>query len=91
MSVRNDSDSGSESVPSNTSAPTATTPASVHNAVDAARRYLASIQAPDGHWCGELEGDTILESEYVLTLYFLGRGVEERCRKAAEHLRRKQL
>ena len=85
MSVRNDSGSGSESV-----SPTAQ-PASVRNAVESARRYLASIQAPDGHWCGELEGDTILESEYVLTLYFLGRGGETRCRKMAEHLRRKQL
>ena len=33
----------------------------------AAQRFLLSIQDPDGHWCGELEGDTILESEYILT------------------------
>src|SRR6266542_240180 len=63
----------------------------VGNAVSAAQRYLLSIQAPDGHWCGELEGDTILESEYILTLHFLGRTREARVRKAAEHLRRKQL
>ena len=31
----------------------------------------------DGHWCGELEGDTILESEYVLTMHFLGRTGED--------------
>jgi squalene-hopene/tetraprenyl-beta-curcumene cyclase len=86
MSVRNDPDSGPDSVSASSARP-----ATVRNAVDAARRYLASIQAPDGHWCGELEGDTILESEYVLTLYFLGRLGEARCRKAAEHLRRKQL
>jgi squalene-hopene/tetraprenyl-beta-curcumene cyclase len=30
-------------------------------------------QAPDGHWVGELQGDTILESEYVLLMGFLGR------------------
>jgi len=60
-------------------------------AVDAARRYLLSIQQPDGHWCGELEGDTILESEYLLTLHLLGRIGEERARKAAEYLRRRQL
>jgi squalene-hopene/tetraprenyl-beta-curcumene cyclase len=95
MSVRKDSGSIPESVPpapeASTGAKTASPPATVRNAVEAARRYLASIQAPDGHWCGELEGDTILESEYVLTLYFLGRGGEPRCRKAAEFLRRKQL
>ena len=57
----------------------------------AARRYLLSIQREDGHWCGELEGDTILESEYLLTLHFLGRMGEPRVAKAAEYLRRQQL
>ncbi|HEV8267154.1 MAG TPA: prenyltransferase/squalene oxidase repeat-containing protein, partial [Thermoanaerobaculia bacterium] len=60
-------------------------------ATAAARRYLLSIQHADGHWCGELEGDTILESEYALTFWFLGRGDEPRVRKAGEYLRRKQL
>ena len=35
-------------------------------------RYLAENQAPDGHWCGELVGDTILESETILLYAFLG-------------------
>lgn len=65
--------------------------ADVRPAVEAARRYLLSIQREDGHWCGELEGDTILESEYLLTLYFLGRSAEPRFGKAAEYLRRRQL
>lgn len=60
-------------------------------AAERARNYLLSIQAEDGHWCGELEGDTILESEYVLMLYFLGRSGEPRARKAAEYVRRRQL
>ncbi|HKF44939.1 MAG TPA: squalene--hopene cyclase [Thermoanaerobaculia bacterium] len=60
-------------------------------AAAAARRYLLSIQREDGHWCGELEGDTILESEYMLTMHFLGRAAEPRIRKAAEYLRRQQL
>jgi squalene-hopene/tetraprenyl-beta-curcumene cyclase len=85
MSVRKDSGLGPDSVPSQAER------ASVRNAVEAAQRYLLSIQAEDGHWCGELEGDTILESEYVLTMHFLGRIQEDRCRKVAEHLRRKQL
>src|SRR5438105_9030998 len=85
MSVRENPDSGPESVLGTTGR------SSVRNAVAAAQRYLLSIQAEDGRWCGELEGDTILESEYVLTLHFLGRSGEPRARKAAEHLRRKQL
>lgn len=60
-------------------------------ALEAARRYLLSIQREDGHWCGELEGDTILESEYLLTLFLLGRSNEPRFGKAAEYLRRQQL
>jgi squalene-hopene/tetraprenyl-beta-curcumene cyclase len=60
-------------------------------AVEAARTRLLSIQRPDGHWCGELEGDTILESEYLLLLYYLGRSHEGRFRKGAEYLRRQQL
>jgi squalene-hopene/tetraprenyl-beta-curcumene cyclase len=59
-------------------------------AAAAASRYLLSVQAPDGHWCGELEGDTILESEYMLTMHFLGRFGETRIQKAAEYLRRQQ-
>jgi squalene-hopene/tetraprenyl-beta-curcumene cyclase len=85
MSVRNDSGSGPDSARSGK------TRTSVENAVEAAKRYLLATQASDGHWVGELEGDTILESEYVLTMHFLGRAEQLRVRKAAEHLRRKQL
>jgi squalene-hopene/tetraprenyl-beta-curcumene cyclase len=38
-------------------------------ACDAAGRsaqYLISLQAGNGHWCGELTADTTLESDYVL-------------------------
>src|SRR5205823_2867389 len=63
----------------------------LEDAVDAARQYLLSIQQPDGAWCGELEGDTILESEYILTMRFLGRGDDPRVVKAGEYLRKKQL
>jgi squalene-hopene/tetraprenyl-beta-curcumene cyclase len=63
----------------------------IARAASTAQSYLLSIQNDDGHWCAELEGDTILESEYILTMYFLGRGGEPKLRKAAEYLRRKQL
>ncbi len=59
--------------------------------IDAATRCLSSLQHPDGHWCGELEGDTILESEYLLLLYYLGRSHEDRFCKGSEYLRRQQL
>jgi squalene-hopene/tetraprenyl-beta-curcumene cyclase len=59
--------------------------------VSRAADFLLSIQQPDGHWVGEFEGDTILETEYVILLKILGNGDEETIRKAAEYVRRKQL
>ena len=45
--------------------------------LESTRRWLLDGQRDDGHWVGELEGDTILESEYVLLLAFLGRERED--------------
>jgi squalene-hopene/tetraprenyl-beta-curcumene cyclase len=75
-----------------TSAPSS--PAStavIASAVHRAQAHLYTLQEEDGHWCGKLEGNTILESEYMLLLWFLGRGKEERFGLAAEHIRRAQL
>jgi squalene-hopene/tetraprenyl-beta-curcumene cyclase len=55
-----------------------------------ARRCLLSLQNPDGHWCGELQGDTILESEYVLLMAFLGREHDAKVRKAVNYLLKSQ-
>ena len=33
---------------------------------------LESLQREDGHFCGELQGDSILESEYLLMKFILG-------------------
>jgi squalene-hopene/tetraprenyl-beta-curcumene cyclase len=63
----------------------------VRGALDHVRDYLLSIQHEDGHWCAEIEGDTIVESEYFMALYFLGRGLDERAVKLAEYIRRQQL
>lgn len=60
----------------------------------AARRgaqWLQHRQAPQGYWCGELEGDSILQSEYLLYLAWLGRENSEVGRKVAETLLRQQL
>src|SRR5436305_1500061 len=66
-------------------------PQSLARAIAAAERWLLDAQAPDGHWCGELEGDTILESEYVLVFHFLGRLSDPRVGKLAAYLRRREL
>ena len=50
------------------------------------RDWLVANQHPEGFWVGELEGDTILESEYVLLMAFLGRGGDEVCVKACRYL-----
>ena len=54
------------------------------------RAGLLARQQPDGHWVGELEGDTILESEFVLLLAFLGKLDDPRIRPAANYLLNRQ-
>ncbi len=61
-------------------------PSGLQAAIDAARSCLLAKQAADGHWCGELQGDTILESEYIILMGFLGREREQRPIKAARYL-----
>ena len=61
------------------------------NAARQARDYLLSQQQDDGHWVAELQGDTILESEYILLMAFLGRERDEKCRKAANYLLERQM
>ncbi len=58
----------------------------IHAAIGATRDWLLDQQQEDGHWVGELEGDTILESEYVLMMAYLGRHGEEVCVKACRYL-----
>lgn len=53
------------------------------------RDWLLDRQAPDGHWVGELEGDTILESEYILLLAYWKREREPLAVKLGAYLRSK--
>jgi squalene-hopene/tetraprenyl-beta-curcumene cyclase len=46
--------------------PLAPPPAQVLRAIESARAWLITRQDPAGFWCGELEGDTTLESYMVL-------------------------
>src|SRR4051812_471233 len=47
--------------------------ANVAQATAAARDWLLGCQHADGYWCGELEGDTTLESYMILLEAFFGR------------------
>ena len=42
------------------------------SALDRTSDWLLARQTDEGYWVGELEGDTILESEYILLMAFLG-------------------
>ncbi len=66
------------------------TPSPLRAAVERATACLLARQAADGHWVGELQGDTILESEWVLLMAFLGREGDERVAKAARYILRQQ-
>jgi squalene-hopene/tetraprenyl-beta-curcumene cyclase len=58
----------------------------INTARDAAINYLFSIQHEDGYWCGELEADTTLESDYILLHRLLGTGDEAKLQKAANQV-----
>jgi squalene-hopene/tetraprenyl-beta-curcumene cyclase len=59
-------------------------------AIDGARNWLLSQQHEDGYWCGELEADTTLESDYILMHTLLGTGSQERFEKCANYILRGQ-
>jgi squalene-hopene/tetraprenyl-beta-curcumene cyclase len=63
----------------------------VRRAIGRTRSWLLARQHPDGHWCGELEGDTILESETILLLAFLGQEHSDLAQAAARYLIDRQL
>ena len=60
-------------------------------AKQAAVQHLLGLQQNDGHWCAELEGDSILESEYAMLLWLLGRRDDDRIQQLARTLRSQQL
>src|ERR1700679_1379424 len=59
--------------------------------ISSAQEWLLDCQATDGHWCAELEGDTILESEYLIYLHFIDKLDSESLRKATNYIRSKML
>lgn len=63
----------------------------LRRAIVRTRQWLLAEQHDDGYWVGELEGDTILESEYILLLAYLGRHDSDEARKAARYIVKQQL
>ena len=63
----------------------------VQRAVARASEHLLSLQAPEGHWAGELQADSTLESDYVFFLHVVGQFDAERVAKLANYIRRRQL
>src|ERR1022692_2935786 len=66
---------------------TAPAPARVDASIVAARDWLLSKQEPAGYWCGELEGDTTLESYVILLEAFFGRRESPKARDLARVVR----
>jgi squalene-hopene/tetraprenyl-beta-curcumene cyclase len=59
-------------------------------AIDGCRNRLFSQQHEDGYWCGELEADSTLESDYILLHTLLCTGDPERYQKCANYILRHQ-
>jgi len=59
-------------------------------AISSTVEFLNNRQHEQGYWVGELEGDTILESEYILLLTFLGEENTEDVQLAARYILQQQ-
>ena len=62
----------------------------VQDAISRAQEHLLSIQAPDGHWVGELEADRALTAEYLLLCHLIDRVDRTVEQKAVRYFRRRQ-
>jgi squalene-hopene/tetraprenyl-beta-curcumene cyclase len=60
-------------------------------AIARAQAHLLRIQAPDGHWVGELEADSAITAEYMLLTHLIDAVDPEREAKAVRYLRGRQL
>ena len=62
----------------------------IRPAIFRTQQWLLGQQQADGYWVAELEGDTILESEFLLLLAYLGEEQTPLAKKCAEYLVEKQ-
>jgi squalene-hopene/tetraprenyl-beta-curcumene cyclase len=58
--------------------------------MERAKERLLSLQHPDGYWCGELEADSMLESDYIFVHTLLGTGDRGRMERAVNEILRHQ-
>src|SRR5690348_10065671 len=58
--------------------------------IEKARDFLFSRQNDEGYWCGELEADTTLESDYIAIHTLLGTGNPSRMQRAVPEIIRHQ-
>jgi squalene-hopene/tetraprenyl-beta-curcumene cyclase len=62
----------------------------VTEAIDASCEFLLSRQCEEGYWCGELEADTTLESDYIMLHTLLGTGDQARMERTLTEILRHQ-
>ena len=55
-----------------------------------AKDRLLRLQHPDGYWCGELEADSMLESDYIFMHTLLGTGDAGKMERAVNEILRHQ-
>ena len=62
----------------------------VSDGIERASGWLLGQQHPEGYWCGELEADSMLESDYIFMHTLLGTGNRGRMERAANEILRHQ-
>jgi squalene-hopene/tetraprenyl-beta-curcumene cyclase len=60
----------------------------VAQAIDRSRESLLALQHSEGYWCGELEGDAMLEADYIFLHVLLGTGDQGRMQRALTEIMR---
>jgi squalene-hopene/tetraprenyl-beta-curcumene cyclase len=64
--------------------------ARLSSSIEAAQRFLFARQNEESWWCGELEADTTLESDYIFLHTVLGTREERRFQQCADEILRHQ-
>jgi len=63
-------------------------PEDVARAIERSRDSILARQHPEGYWCGELEGDSMLEADYIFVHVLLGTGNERKMQRALNEIMR---
>ncbi len=58
----------------------------VASAIDSSCDFVLSRQHPEGYWCGELEADSTLVSDYIMLHTLLGTGDDARMRRGIQYI-----